>query len=52
MWLQMFMALEAMSDGAVMAGVPRALSYELAAQTMAVSALLSVGDRASYRGRD
>lgn len=36
----MYQILEALADGAVMAGLPRAMSYQLAAQTMAGSAMM------------
>ena len=36
----MYQIIEAMADGAVLTGLPRALAYELAAQTMAGSAMM------------
>lgn len=36
----MYQILEAMADGAVLAGLPRATAYQLAAQTMAGSAMM------------
>lgn len=36
----MYQIIEALADGAVLAGLPRAMTYELAAQTMAGSAMM------------
>ena len=36
-FLQLFLAMEAMADGGVKMGMPRAQAYDIAAQTMIVS---------------